>query len=167
MTFYIRTLQYGLTVLSIHGMLKFHCKGTAGKNYTFNRLTVTVKFKYWTGKIIVVYLEHHDWSGAEIGFPLRSGHEKKKLGHNKFYLAIQLDLDDYLEDGFVIPQIIVTNKPEIIKCFNNIPVVAFEDCGINNILSSIIGIEHFRVHLSEPPENNQDGFPRELILELR
>lgn len=91
----------------------------------------------------------------------------KELGRNKFYLAIQLDLDDYLEDGFVIPQIIVTNKPEIIKCFNNIPVVAFEDCGINNILSSIIGIEHFRVHLSEPPENNQDGFPRELILELR
>ena len=91
----------------------------------------------------------------------------KELGHNKFYLAIQLDLDDYLEDGFVIPQIIVTNKPEIIKCFNNIPVVAFEDCGINNILSSVIGIEHFRVHLSEPPENNQDGFSRELILELR
>lgn len=90
----------------------------------------------------------------------------KELCKDSYLLAIQLDLDDYLEYGYIIPQIVVTNKPEIMDCFKVIPLVNLEQCGYKKILESILGIESLKIHLSEVDRNNPAYFSNEIILEL-
>lgn len=70
----------------------------------------------------------------------------RELCNDQMFFAIGIRMDDFNEDGYFVPDIIVSNNAEYIGYFTRLNHLELKNKPIREIIESTIGISDFSIH---------------------